>query len=273
MTVMTGLSFNATEVKPDAGFSDPVPAGWYNAVVVTGSEVKPTKDGTGTRANIRFKILDGQYANRLIFNGYNIKNASPKAEEIGRAQFSALLHAIGVLNLQDLQQLYDKPLKIRAKIIPAKDGYEAKNEVTTCKNINDTDGTGAVTGGAAMPPGPNLPPAGVMMPPAGPAAMPSVAPAGFAVPTAAQPWPQPAPAPAPQTQPQTQPQAMPSAMPSAAPATNVAAQPAWAQGSPSQPAPVAAQAAAPAPQPLPPEAAAAATAMPAWAQQQPAATA
>src|ERR1022692_4438296 len=112
----TGLCFDASQVKPDTG-REPIPAGWYNAIVI-GSEVKPTGDGTGTRANIEFKVLDGQFANRIVFNGYNVKNKSPKAEEIGRAQFSSLCHAAWVLNLQSTTQLHNIPVKIKVKICP-----------------------------------------------------------------------------------------------------------------------------------------------------------
>ena len=154
-TKFTGLNFNAAEVKPDAG-REPIPAGWYNAVV-TDSEVKPTKDGTGLRANIGFKVLDGQYANRMVFNGYNVKNASAKAEEIGRGQFSALCHAVGVLNVQSTTQLHGIPLKIKVKIVPEQAGYDAKNEVTICKNINEVAEGSTVASGPAMPKMPEMP--------------------------------------------------------------------------------------------------------------------
>lgn len=138
---MALINFDARSVQPDQGF-DVLPAGWYKALVEK-SDVKPTKDGSGAYVSVEYKIIDGQFSGRKIFGRFNIQNANPMAVEIGYKQLSALAHAVGVLQVQDSSQLHNIPLQIRLKLVPAKDEYEPKNEVTSWKNINEQ--VGAVT--------------------------------------------------------------------------------------------------------------------------------
>lgn len=136
---MAQLDFDASGVQPSTGISDPVPAGWYN-VVIDESEIKPTKDASGAYLNLRFNILDGQYANRKVFTLLNIKNNNAQAVEIAYRDLSAICHAVGVMQVQDSQQLHGKPLKIRVTVSPATAEYEARNNVKAFKNINEQVG-------------------------------------------------------------------------------------------------------------------------------------
>ena len=153
---MAQLNFDASQVAPDTGLSDPVPAGWYN-VMIDESEMKPTKQEGGMRLALRFNIIDGQYANRKIFSGLNLRNANPVAQEIAYKQLSAICHAVGVMQVQDSQQLHGRPLKVKVKVRAASGDYEASNEITAYKNINEqVDGPvgGAPTGAAPWAPAP-----------------------------------------------------------------------------------------------------------------------
>ena len=134
---MATLNFNAAQVPVDFGTQDCVPAGWYN-VMVDETEMKPTKDGSGAYLQVRFTVLDGQYANRKIFTRMNLQNSNPTAQEIGYKQLSALCHAVNVLQLQDSVQLHGLPLKVKVKIRKDSTGqYEDQNEVTAYKSINE----------------------------------------------------------------------------------------------------------------------------------------
>ena len=172
---MAQLNINVTDVPQQEG-ADPVPAGWYN-VRITESEVKPTKTIGGFLLALKYAILDGQFAGRPLFSRHNIVNSNPKAQEIAYGELSAIGHAVGVLMIQDSQQLHDKPMKVKVVLKPADGQYEASNDVKLWKNIN------AVVGGAEVA--------------AGSAGFP--APAGFAAPQppAATPWAPQAAAPAP----------------------------------------------------------------------------
>jgi hypothetical protein len=111
---MASLNFDATNVAPSDSFA-PLPAGTYIAQV-TDSSIKPTKSGTGTILNLTWTILDGQFANRKVFDRVNIQNANPEAEKIGQRQLSSICHAAGVLKLADSNQLHGRPCKITLKI-------------------------------------------------------------------------------------------------------------------------------------------------------------
>lgn len=141
---MAQLSFNAQNVAPDQG-RDPIPADVYNMKIVK-SELKPTSNGAGLRLNLSFEVIDGPFAGRRVVEGLNIQHTSPQAQQIAQGQLSAICHATGVLNLNDSVQLHNIPLKVKVKVKPASsDGqYEARNEVTAYRNINDNSLSGGV---------------------------------------------------------------------------------------------------------------------------------
>lgn len=133
---MVQLNFDANQVEPDAGM-DVVPAGWYN-VAVDETEMKPTKSGDGAYLKFRFNILDGQYHGRKLFINLNLRNPNPQTVEIAQRQLSAICHATGVLNLQDTQQLYGIPLKVKVSVRKDSTGqYEDQNDIKSFKNINE----------------------------------------------------------------------------------------------------------------------------------------
>jgi hypothetical protein len=189
------LNFDANQVAPSTGVTEALPAGWYN-VAMDESTLKPTKDGAGQYLEIRFNVLDGQYVGRKLFSRLNIRNQNPVAQEIAYKDLSAICHAVGVLQVQDSQQLHGRPLKVKAKVRKATDDYEASNDLTAYKNINEvTDSpAGAASAPAGVPAGfgqPQFaPPAQQFSPqqqqaPQQPLATP---PGAWQPPAAAQPW-------------------------------------------------------------------------------------
>jgi len=126
---MASLNFDASKVAPQEGFTV-IPAGTYIAQIEE-SEIKATKSGTGQMLKLRWKILDGQHKNRVVFGNLNIVNQNPEAERIGQSQLSALCHAVGVLQLKDTSQLHNRPCKIKVKVRVDESGkYGDQNEVS-----------------------------------------------------------------------------------------------------------------------------------------------
>lgn len=191
---MAVINFNANNVTPDEGRGDPLPTGWYNMMVIS-SELKPTRDTMGTILAIVSQVVDGQYAGRKVYGNFNMKNNSEKAQEIGHKQFSALCHAVRVLMVQDTAQVHNIPYKAKVKLVPADGQFEAKNEITAYKDINDATAGAPVAGvPTSMPPSrpmPSAPPgAPAFAPPQqAQAQAPAQAPAAqWQAPAAAQPW-------------------------------------------------------------------------------------
>ncbi len=123
---MAILNFNANEVEPNTPF-EVIPAGKYNAVIVE-SEMKATRAGTGRYLKLVFEITDGDFAGRKLFASINLENPNQDAVRIGRAELSAVCHAVNVLNLQDTVQLHNLPLIISVRVKKNQDG-EPTNEV------------------------------------------------------------------------------------------------------------------------------------------------
>lgn len=123
---MATLNFNAQQVSPESEFS-PLPAGIYIAQI-TDSEIKPTKTGSGHYLQLTWKVLDGQHAGRLVFDRLNIANENERAQKIGQQQLSQLCHAVGVLQLQDSQQLHQRPCRIKL-VVKNDPQYGDSNEV------------------------------------------------------------------------------------------------------------------------------------------------
>ncbi len=123
-----GETFNVNDLPQGTGSYDPVPEGWYDAHIVK-ADLNPTKDGTGQRINVRYDITGPTHQGRVVFGGINIRNKSPRAEEIGRQQLGDIARAIGLASVQDTDQLVGAPVKIKVRI------KEGNNEVVGWKSL------------------------------------------------------------------------------------------------------------------------------------------
>jgi hypothetical protein len=144
--------FNANEVEPNAP-RDPIPAGWYKAVI-TESEEKPTKAQTGSYLQLTFEIVEGQHQGRKVFSRLNLNNPNATAVEIAQRELSGICRGVGVMTPRASQDLHDKPLSIKVKVTPARDGYEPGNEISeyAAANGGGSATTGQTASGGAKPP-------------------------------------------------------------------------------------------------------------------------
>ena len=127
--------YDATQYDPQDSF-EPIPAGWYK-VMITASEFKETKRGDGEYLQLRLDIIDGEYENRVLFDRLNLRNHNQSTVDIANRALSAICHAVGVLQPEDSQELHDIPLEAKITIKPARDGFEAANEVRGYRAINN----------------------------------------------------------------------------------------------------------------------------------------
>jgi hypothetical protein len=117
---------------PTTGNFEPLPAGWYTAVV-NGAEIRNTKAGTGQYIAVRYDITGPTHQGRVVFGNLNIKNPNPKAEEIGRQQLGELMRAIGLSTVQDTDQLIGGQLSIKLDVRESEQ-YGASNDVKGYKS-------------------------------------------------------------------------------------------------------------------------------------------
>lgn len=112
----------------NGGNYDPLPAGWYDATIGA-AEVRPTKDGSGQYIKIKYQVTGPTHSGRVVFGNINVRNASQKAEEIGRQQLGELMRALNIPRLTDTDQLIGGMLAIKLDIRAATEQYAAQNEV------------------------------------------------------------------------------------------------------------------------------------------------
>ncbi len=119
--------FDANQVEP-ADDLEPIPAGKYVAVI-TDSEMKPTKSGIGNYLQLTFQIVEGEYANRLLWVRLNLDNPNATAVEIARRELSAICRSVGVLVPSDSTDLHNLPCCIHVRVKRRNDTGELQNEV------------------------------------------------------------------------------------------------------------------------------------------------
>lgn len=137
---MPTLNFNASEVEPNIGFH-PVPAGKYIAVI-TDSEMKDTRSGTGRYLQLEFEITEGEYRGRKLWSRLNLENPNPEAVRMARGDLSAICRAVNVLTPKDSIELHNLQLEITVRCKNNQDG-----EIT-----NEIKGYGAQARPQAVPP-------------------------------------------------------------------------------------------------------------------------
>ena len=126
--------FNVNELPQGNGNFAPLPAGWYSATI-SQSELKDTKAGNGQYIKLRYDITGPTHQGRVVFGNLNIKNANPKAEEIGRTELGNIMRAIGLAKVTDTDQLIGGELVIKLEV-KQDETYGAENEVKGFKSAS-----------------------------------------------------------------------------------------------------------------------------------------
>ena len=159
-----GQTFDANELpQGNGGNFEPLPEGNYNASI-TQAELKDTNDKAGQYIKLRLDITGPSHQGRVIFSNLNIKNASAKAEEIGRQQLGDIMRAIGLPKVTDTDQLIGGSVNIKLGIRPARTDertgktYDAGNEVKGYRAINGASAPMASAPVAAAAPAKAAPP-------------------------------------------------------------------------------------------------------------------
>jgi len=105
---MAKVHFDISTYEAPKSDYDPLPKGEYMAMV-TESQMKVTKAGTGEYLALTMQIIEGKYADRKIWENLNLHNPNEVAENIARANLKAVSEACGFAELDDTDQLNDIP--------------------------------------------------------------------------------------------------------------------------------------------------------------------
>jgi hypothetical protein len=124
-----GSGFKPQDHEPSGDFAL-VPAGKYVCQIAEAS-VRPTKARNGYYVKVMLKILEGEHANRVLYDNINIDNPSEKCTQIGLSQLSALGRAIGVDSLQSVSQISGQTVAASVRV------KNENNEIRTYISVAD----------------------------------------------------------------------------------------------------------------------------------------
>jgi hypothetical protein len=123
-----------TETEDDNNF-DPVPIDDY-MVIICNSDYKRNNKDTGMNLSLTYKIIEGPFKDRIIFENLSVEHNILKTQEIAQRTYNSIKLAIGVSEINDTAELHNKPLKIKVGIKNDQNG-EPKNIVKKHFSLSD----------------------------------------------------------------------------------------------------------------------------------------
>ena len=108
---------------------DPLPAGEYKAIIES-SELVDIKDNKGKMLKLTYKVIDGTFSGRKVFENLCIGHVNEKPREIAKTALNAIGKALDMNVIKDSAQLHNQPMWIKVKMTPAKDGYDQGNNIS-----------------------------------------------------------------------------------------------------------------------------------------------
>jgi hypothetical protein len=149
---MTMLDFDATTIAPNTGDFEPIPNGRYALQVIEG-DVRNNDGKTGVL--LKVQIADGEYQGRTFSQYYNIKHPNETAQKIGQGEFSALCHAVAVLQPKAPSEFFGRVFLADVKVTKPSVGKDGKEygAGNTVQKYYKADGAsmGSVVGAIAAP--------------------------------------------------------------------------------------------------------------------------
>jgi hypothetical protein len=147
-----------------------LPKDEYIAQIVEAS-VLPPKSMDGYYILIVWKILEGEYENRQVWQRITFTHSNEQARTIGRKMLKDLCTALGVdEHVEDVETFLFKPAKIKVDVEEGTGGYDDKNVVRRIRPLNSpTDGTEALQPAPKPDPKTAAAPVATPKPQAGPA--------------------------------------------------------------------------------------------------------
>jgi hypothetical protein len=123
------------EPEEGQGF-DPLPEGWYHAVIISSEDAEGKKPDAGTMLTLRVELDPNkhpQHGKRQFFARLCIHHKNKTPRNIARRHLSAICAAVGLQPMNSPEELLGARIMIRLKFKPAevREGrsYDAGNEI------------------------------------------------------------------------------------------------------------------------------------------------
>jgi hypothetical protein len=133
----------------DGGF-DLLPPGKYVAQAVEG-RIGPPKSGNGYALTLVWKIIEGEYENRQIWQNISFVHPKPGAQFFGQKMLNSIIAAVGCATpLSNVEPLLWTPVRIVLAIEEDKTGaYPDKNRVVKVLALDNNEAAEAAATEAA----------------------------------------------------------------------------------------------------------------------------
>lgn len=106
----------------------PVPPNDYK-VIITKSEFKKTKAGTGHYLSLQMKIVEGDFKGRVLFENLNLDNPNPTAVEIANKTLNTICKVCNKVGVQDSEELHGIPMIATVAVSEATKTRPASNDI------------------------------------------------------------------------------------------------------------------------------------------------
>ena len=134
---------------------EPIPEGQY-AIQAISQELKPTKDGLGQFVAVTFQVTDGPFANRQIFENFNVRNQNQQTVDIALRAIKGWIKATGGtgeerLTMGLIRSMEGREFLAQVYIEAARGQWDAKNRLrfSKCKPLGYQVDQPQNTGGQA----------------------------------------------------------------------------------------------------------------------------
>jgi hypothetical protein len=148
------MEFPNGPYNPDdtGGDFETLPPGEYVAQAVEG-RIAPPKTGNGYALTLVWKILEGEYENRQIWQNISFVHPKAGAQFYGKKMLNSIIAAVGCATpLLNGESLLWKPVRIGVAIEKDTTGvYPDKNRVVKVRALNDNEAAEAAESQATKP--------------------------------------------------------------------------------------------------------------------------
>ena len=104
---MASLNFKALNVELYEHSYSALPEGDYE-MIVTKSDIKPTKAGNGHYLELEMQIIAGSFRGRRHWERLNLDNPRQQTVKIAQEQLARLCMAMGLDEIQDSEELHGR---------------------------------------------------------------------------------------------------------------------------------------------------------------------
>lgn len=112
-----------------------IPAKTKLKFVVSNLERGPTQSG-GMMVKLEAKVIKSEmYEGKMVRFNFNLENANPRAEQIGRAQFDNFLDACGIYDYEEEHEMIGAEFIATVGIQEGQNGYNDSNTFSSFQRL------------------------------------------------------------------------------------------------------------------------------------------